>query len=116
MGIGEARLALVWNGRILCGNAAKLVAFPHNSISRMTYPCESLLLDKGVKKSTCRYPVCRRSRIGDGLALLGYVLFNQQRWKESMAEYVEAAKYRDLTASELKTFRLCPVEAFLRCR
>jgi tetratricopeptide (TPR) repeat protein len=43
---------------------------------------------------------------GNGHALLGFILFSQQRWKESMAEYVEAAKYRDLTASELKTFAL----------
>lgn len=43
---------------------------------------------------------------GDGHALLGLILFNLQRSKESMAEYVEAAKHRDLTASELKTFAL----------
>ena len=43
---------------------------------------------------------------GDGHALLGFILFNQQKSKESMGEYVEAAKYRDLTASELKTFAL----------
>jgi tetratricopeptide (TPR) repeat protein len=47
-----------------------------------------------------------RADSGDGRALLGYILFNQQRWKESMAEYVEAATYRNLSPSELKTFAL----------
>jgi len=50
---------------------------------------------------------------GDGHALLGFILFKQQRSKESMAEYVEAAKYRDLTASELKTFALDCAELHL---
>lgn len=43
---------------------------------------------------------------GDAHALLGFILFNQRRAKESMAEYVEAARHRDLAASELKTFAL----------
>jgi tetratricopeptide (TPR) repeat protein len=43
---------------------------------------------------------------GDGHALLGLILFNREKWKESMGEYVEASKYRDLTASEIKTFAL----------
>ncbi len=42
----------------------------------------------------------------DGHALLAYLLFKQQKPKESMAEYVETAKLRDLTASEMKTFAL----------
>lgn len=50
---------------------------------------------------------------GDGHALLGYIFFNQQRAKESMAEYVEAARHRDLTASELKTFALDCAELHL---
>jgi len=50
---------------------------------------------------------------GNAHALLGFILFNQQRSKDSMAEYVEAAKYRDLTASELKTFALDCAELHL---
>ncbi len=42
----------------------------------------------------------------DAHALLGFILFKQKKPKESMAEYVAAAKLRDLTASELKTFAL----------
>lgn len=42
----------------------------------------------------------------DGHALLALVLFKQQKPRESMAEYVETAKLRDLTASELKNFAL----------
>jgi protein O-GlcNAc transferase len=42
----------------------------------------------------------------EGHALLAYILFKQQRPKESMAEYIETAKLRDLTASEMKTFAL----------
>ena len=42
----------------------------------------------------------------DGHALLAYIFFKRQKPKESMAEYVETAKLRDLTASELKTFAL----------
>ena len=43
---------------------------------------------------------------GDGHALLAYILFKQKKPKESMGEYIETAKLRDLTASELKTFGL----------
>jgi tetratricopeptide (TPR) repeat protein len=46
----------------------------------------------------------------DGHALLGFVLFKLKRPKESMAEYVETAKLRDLTASELKMFALSCAE------
>lgn len=49
----------------------------------------------------------------DGHALLGFILFNQHEVKESMAEYVEAAQQRDLTASELKTFALDCAELHL---
>ncbi len=42
----------------------------------------------------------------DGHSLLGFILFQRDRPKESMAEFVETAKHRDLTASELKTFAL----------
>jgi tetratricopeptide (TPR) repeat protein len=46
----------------------------------------------------------------DGHALLGFVLFKLKRPKDSMAEYVETAKLRDLTASELKMFALSCAE------
>jgi tetratricopeptide (TPR) repeat protein len=49
----------------------------------------------------------------DGHALLGFIHFNQQRWKDSMAEYLEAAKFRDLTASELKVLALDCAELHL---
>ena len=42
----------------------------------------------------------------DGRALLAYILFKQKKPKDSMGEYVETARLRDLTASELKTFGL----------
>ena len=50
---------------------------------------------------------------GGGHALLGFIHFVQHRWKESMEEYVEASKYRDLTASELKTLGLDCAELHL---
>ena len=43
---------------------------------------------------------------GDGHALLGFIHFTQQQWKESRPSSTEAAKYRDLTASELKMLGL----------
>jgi tetratricopeptide (TPR) repeat protein len=42
----------------------------------------------------------------DGHALLAFIFFKQKKWKDSMGEYVETARLRDLTASELKTFGL----------
>ncbi len=42
----------------------------------------------------------------DGHTLLAFILFKQKKWKDSMGEYVETARLRDLTASELKTFGL----------
>ncbi|MGE5645667.1 MAG: tetratricopeptide repeat protein [Acidobacteriota bacterium] len=42
----------------------------------------------------------------DAHALLALVLLKQKKPKESMGEYVETAKLRDLTASELKNFAL----------
>jgi tetratricopeptide (TPR) repeat protein len=50
---------------------------------------------------------------GDGHALLGFIHFHQQRWKESMAEYLEASQYRDLTAAELMTLALDCAELHL---
>ncbi len=47
-----------------------------------------------------------RPNSADGHALLAFTLFKQKKWKDSMGEYVETAKLRDLTASELKTFGL----------
>lgn len=42
----------------------------------------------------------------DGHALLAFILFKQKKPKDAMGEYVETARLRDLTASELKTFGL----------
>jgi tetratricopeptide (TPR) repeat protein len=50
---------------------------------------------------------------GDGHALLGFIHFSQHKWKESMAEYVAASQYRDLTAPELKMMGLDCAELHL---
>ena len=43
---------------------------------------------------------------GNGHALLGFIRFAEQRWQESRAEFEEAAKFRDLSAVELKMLGL----------
>ncbi len=40
---------------------------------------------------------------GEGHYLLGYILFNRQKAKESLAEYTEGAKYRTPSAYDLET-------------
>jgi len=50
---------------------------------------------------------------GDGHALLGFIHFTQQKWKDSAAEFTEASKYRDLTALELKMLGLDYAELHL---
>lgn len=60
----------------------------------------------GEAKELARRHLKEQPHSADGHALLAYIFFKQQRPKESMAEYVETAKLRDLTASEMKTFAL----------
>ncbi|MGA3167344.1 MAG: tetratricopeptide repeat protein [Terriglobia bacterium] len=79
----------------------------------LTYLTRAVELGPDLAEALVRRYLQTSPDSGDGHALLGFIQFSQQRWKESMAEYVEASQYRDLTASELKTVALDCAELHL---
>ena len=92
---------------LLIGVTSVLVVNQQNDDSLLSQAREAAKREKWTEAEVlARRYLQAQADSGDGHALLGFILFNQQRSKESMAEYVEAAQHRDLTASELKTFAL----------
>ncbi len=79
----------------------------------LTYLTRAVELDPDQAEALARRYLEISGNAGDGHALLGFIHFTQQRWTESKAEFVEAAKYRDLTASELKMLGLDCAELHL---
>ena len=79
----------------------------------LTYLTRAVALDPDRAEALARRYIQTSADSGDGHALLGFIHFNQQRWKDSIAEYIEASQYRDLTASELKTLALDCAELHL---
>jgi tetratricopeptide (TPR) repeat protein len=79
----------------------------------LTYLTRAVELGPDLAEALARRYLETSADSGDGHALMGFIHFSQQRWKESMSEYIEASKYRDLTASELKTLALDCAELHL---
>lgn len=79
----------------------------------LTYLTRAVELGPDQAEALARSYLETSENAGDGHALWGFIHFTQQRWTESKAEFGEAAKYRDLTAGELKMLGLDCAELHL---
>jgi len=94
-------------------NLGRVLTKQNKREEALTYVTRAVELGPDLAEALARRYLQAGADSGDGHALLGYIHFNQQRWKESMAEYLEASKYRGLTASELMTLALDCAELHL---
>ena len=99
-------------------NLGRVLQKQNNPEEALTYLTRAVELDPDQAEARARRFLETSGNAGDGHALLGFIHFTQQKWKDSAAEFVEASKYRDLTASELKMMGLDDAEIApcRRCR
>lgn len=72
----------------------------------LTYLTRAVELGPDQAEALARRYLAATGDAGNGHALLGFIHYVQQKWQESLAEYVEAAKYREPTAAEFKLMGL----------
>ena len=94
-------------------NLGRVLQKQNNPEEALTYLTRAVELDPDQAEARARRLLETSGNAGDGHALLGFIHFTQQKWKDSAAEFVEASKYRDLTASELKMMGLDDAEMHL---
>lgn len=94
-------------------NLGRVLQKQNNPEEALTYLTRAVELDPDQAEARARRFLETSGNAGDGHALLGFIHFTQQKWKDSAAEFVEASKYRDLTASELKMMGLDDAEMHL---